>query len=99
MTMKQYAGDRTIDGLVVTVDGEPLDPRTDIHAYSEVGFEWTFVGDESRQLSLAILCDHLGDAHRAKKLVEGFTREIVANFTNEWEMTSDDVAAAIAALE
>ena len=95
--MKTYAGDRTIDGIVVTVDGEPLDQRLDIRRYSENGFEWTYEGAASRQLALAILADHLGAGEdaRALTLVEPFMRDVVANFDNTWEMTSDDVAAAI----
>ncbi len=96
--MKTYAGDRTIDGILVTVDGEPLDQRLDIRRFSDNGFEWTYEGPESRQLALAILADHLGDAERALALVEPFMREIVAYFDNTWEMTSDDVAAAVGAL-
>ena len=96
--MKTYAGDRTIDGIIVTVDGEPLDQRLDIRRFSENGFEWTYEGPESRQLALAILADHLGDADRALPLVEPFTSEVVACFDNTWEMSSDDVAAAIEAL-
>ena len=95
--MKTYAGDRTIDGIVVTVDDAPLDQRLDIRRYSENGFEWTYEGPESRQLALAILADHLGDARRALSLVDPFMREVVSNFDNTWEMTSDDVAAAIEA--
>ena len=95
--MTTYAGDRTIDGIVVTVDGEPLDPRLDMRRYSENGFEWTYEGPESRQLALAILTDHLSDANRALSLVEPFMREVVANFDNTWEMTGDDVTAAIEA--
>ena len=95
--MKTYAGDRTIDGIVVTIDDEPLDQRLDVRRYSENGFEWTYEGPESRQLALAILTDHLGDADRALPLVEPFMREVVANFDNTWEMTGDDVAAAIEA--
>lgn len=97
--MNTYAGDRTIDGIIVTVDDEPLDERLDIRRYSENGFEWTYDGAESRQLALAILADHLDDADRALSLVEPFTREVVANFDNTWEMSSDDVAAAVEALE
>ena len=95
--MKTYAGDRTIDGIVATVNGNPLDERLDIRRYSENGFEWTYEGPESRQLALAILADHLGDADRALALVEPFMRDVVANFDNTWEMSSDDVAAAIEA--
>ena len=96
--MKIYAGDRTIDGIVVTVDGSALDQRLDVRRYSKNGFEWTYEGAESRQLALAILADHLGDAQRALPLVEPFMREIVANFDNSWELTSADVGAALEAL-
>ncbi|MDX1431256.1 MAG: DUF6166 domain-containing protein [Gammaproteobacteria bacterium] len=97
--MKTYAGDRTIDGIIVTVDEQPLDPRTDLKAFSVNGFEWTYEGDESRQLALAILADHLGDDRRALALAEPFMRTVVANFDNTWQMDSDDVAAAVAAIE
>ena len=97
--MTTYAGDRTIDGIVVTADGQPLDQRLDLRTFSSNGFEWTYEGDESRQLALAILADHLHDDHRALALVDPFTRAVVANFDNSWEMSSDDVAAAVAGLE
>jgi len=96
---RKYAGDRTIDGILVTVDGEPLDPRLDLATYTDRGFEWTFEGDASRQLALAILAEHLGDPDRARSLVEPFMREIVANFDNSWEMTSDDITDAVTAIE
>ena len=83
----------------MTVDDEPLDQRLDVRRYSENGFEWTYEGAASRQLALAILADHLGDADRALSLVEPFMSEVVANFDNTWEMTSDDVADAIEAFE
>lgn len=97
--MKTYAGDRTIDGILVTVDGQPLDPRTELKTFSVNGFEWTYEGDESRQLALAILADHLGDEQRALALVDPFMRAVVANFDNTWEMSGDDVGAAIAGIE
>jgi Family of unknown function (DUF6166) len=101
--MKHYAGDRTIDGVKVTVDGKPLDPATGVMEYSKNGFEWSYEGPEPRQLSLAILAAHLGDnadvkAADVKTLVEPFMKAIVANFGNEWEMTSADIDAALAAL-
>jgi len=93
--MKTYNGDRTIDGIQVTVDGKPLDPHADLKGYSKNGFEWSYEGPEPRQLAFALLMDHLGDAARAAALDEGFMREIVANFDNTWEMTSADIAAAL----
>jgi hypothetical protein len=97
--MKKFCGDRTIDGVVVTVDGRPLDDRADIHRYTANGFEWSYEGNEPRQLSLAILAEHLEDAVAAKALVEPFMTAVVANFDNEWEMTSADIDAALAALQ
>ncbi len=96
--MKRFSGDRTIDGVKAWVNGQPLDQRLDIHRYTANGYEWSYEGDEPRQLALAILAEHLGDATAAKPLVEPFMKAVVANFDNEWEMTSADVDAAINAL-
>jgi hypothetical protein len=85
--MKHYAGDRTIDGVKVTVDGAPLDPCTNVMEYSKNGFEWSYEGP-----------DHLGDATVAKASVEPFMRAVVANFGNEWEMNSSDLDLALTAL-
>jgi len=49
--MKHYAGDRTIDGVKVTVDGAPLDPRVNFMEFSKNGFEWSYEGPEPRQLA------------------------------------------------
>ncbi|TAJ89475.1 DUF6166 domain-containing protein [Reyranella sp.] len=95
--MKRYVGDRTIDGVKVTVDEVPLNPRTDVAEYSKNGFEWSYEGPEPRQLALALLVDHLGEAEAAKRVVEPFMRNVVANFGNEWEMTSADIDAALPA--
>jgi hypothetical protein len=96
--MKHYAGDRTIDGVKVTVDGAPLDPCVNIAEFTKNGFEWSYEGPEPRQLALALLVDHLGDNASAKAMVEPFMCAIVANFGNEWEMTSVDMDLAVTAL-
>jgi hypothetical protein len=96
--MKHYAGDRTIDGVKVTVDGAPLDPCVNIVEFSKNGFEWSYEGAEPRQLALALLTDHLGDHADAKAAVEPFMRAIVANFGNDWEMSSADIDLVLAAL-
>jgi hypothetical protein len=96
--MKHYAGDRTIDGVKVTVDGAPLDPCMNVTEFSKNGFEWSYEGPEPRQPALALLVDHLGDNAAAKAMVEPFMRAIFANFGNEWEMTSDDMDLAVTAL-
>ena len=96
--MKTYAGERTIDGIAVTVDGKPLPPHYEQLKLTDYGFEWSYEGPEPSQLAFALLFDHLGDAAAARSLYAGFMTSIVANFDNEWEMTSADIDAAIAAL-
>ncbi len=96
--MKRYVGDRTIDGVKVTVDGAPLDPCIGVEEFTRNGFEWSYEGSEPRQLALALLVDHLRDNEKAKASVERFMRAVVANFENEWEMTSADLDVALAAL-
>ena len=97
--MKTYQGGRSLDGAVVTVDGSPLDPRFDIRRFSRTGFEWTYEGDGPRQLALALLADHLSDPQRALALTDKFMRTIVAELDNAWSLTSDDIDAALRALQ
>jgi len=77
--MKRYLGDRTIDGVKVTVDGAPLDPCLDVMEFTKNGFEWSYEGPEPRQLALALLVDHLGDNAVAMAAAEPFMRAVVAN--------------------
>jgi len=98
--MKVFRGDRTIDGIVVTVDGKPLDERQDIATISPDGFEWGFDGGAApKQLALAILAEHFGDSQRALRYHETIAKEIIANFANEWVWTGQDIDEAIAALD
>jgi hypothetical protein len=89
--MKTYAGQRTIDGLVVTVDGERLDEHYDVKRFTKYGFEWTYEGESPRQLALAILFDYLGDKDRAIRLCEPFMQEVVANLDNDWAISGDQI--------
>lgn len=89
--MKTYLGQRTMDGPQVTVDGNPLDPRFDLKTLSEEGFEWTYEGEAPAQLALAILADHFQDDRKALEHCDSFMRKAVANFNNDWEMTSQDI--------
>lgn len=95
--MKTYRGDRTIDGVAVTVDGAPLPERTDIKEISRDGFEWSYEGVAPAQLALAILADHFGSATLAVQAYDRFMRDVVANFGNEWEFTTADIEAALTA--
>ena len=94
--MKTYTGRRTIDGLDVRVDGEPLDEGYGVKRFTSRGFEWTYEGSEPTQLALAILIDHLGDGDKAANNAEPFMRKVVANLDNDWELTSDDIDQALA---
>lgn len=94
--MKIYEGKRTIDGVVVTVDGSPLDEHYDVERYTDWGFEWTYEGASPQQLALALLYDHLGDRDRASRLSGHFMKKVVANLDNDWVLTSEDIDAALA---
>lgn len=96
--MKTYDGKRTIDGLVVTVDGKPLDERYDVKQFTKYGFEWTYEGPSPQQLALAILADHLGDRDRALQLSEPFMKSVVANLDNDWTLDTTQIDAALKAI-
>ena len=94
--MKVFEGRRTLDGLVVTVDGKKLDEHYDVKRYTRLGFEWTYEGGPPQQLALAILVEHLGDPGRAIALSGSFMKGVVANLDNDWKLTSENIDAAIA---
>ncbi len=97
--MKVYEGRRTIDGLVVTVDGRPLPEYYGVERFTRFGFEWTYEGDSPQQLALAVLVDFLGDNVRAIKLSRMFMREVVANLDNDWRLTGSEIEDAVRKLE
>ena len=94
--MKEYSGKRTIDGIVVTVDGAPLDERFDIQIFDDKGFEWSYEGSAPRQLALAVLADHFDDPNLARDKVEYFMTSVVANLDNDWTFTSQEIDKALA---
>ncbi|HEY1796548.1 MAG TPA: DUF6166 domain-containing protein [Stellaceae bacterium] len=93
--MKHYEGGRSLAGAEVTVDGHPLDPRYDLKRLSPTGFEWTYEGAGPAQLALALLADHLGDDVKALALHDAFMRALIADLDNSWELTSDEIDAAL----
>ncbi len=97
--MKVYEGGRSLDGVVVTVDGKKLAPRFDLKKLSPAGFEWTYEGAGPAQLALALLADHLGDDQQALALHEPFMRAVVADLDNAWRLTSADIDQALAGLK
>ncbi len=84
-----------MDGLKVTADDRPLDPRFDLKVISRDGFEWSYEGEAPAQLALALLAEHFGDDERALAHHEAFMRGVVANFNNEWEMSGEDIDNAL----
>ena len=97
--MRVYEGTRSMDGLVVTVDGRPLSEHYEVKRFTKWGFEWTYEGPSPQQLALAILYDHLGDGERATRLSEPFMKRIVANLDNDWKLTSEAVERAVCELD
>lgn len=97
--MKVYEGRRSIDGLVVTVDGRPLPEHYEVKRFTRFGFEWTYEGDSPQQLSLAVLVDFLGDHVRAIQLSRPFMRAVVANLDNDWRLTGFEIEDAVRELE
>lgn len=91
--MKKYEGRRTIDGLVVTVDGARLPEHYEIQRYTTYGFEWTYEGESPQQLALAILFDYFGDRDRAVSLSKPFMADVVANLDNDWVLNGGDINA------
>ena len=69
-------------------------PRT-----PETSFEWGYEGTGPLQLAKAILTNHLGDGHgRPRPSRPRFMQDVVANFANEWEVTSQDIDLALGQL-
>lgn len=91
MTRKIYEGKRTMDGLVVTVDGKKLPEHYEVKQFTKRGFEWTYDGTSPQQLALAILFDHLGDRERAIALSEPYMKDVIANLDNDWQLSGEDV--------
>jgi hypothetical protein len=91
--MKTYEGKRTIDGIVVTVDGARLSEHYDVKRFTKYGFEWTYDGESPRQLALAILYDHIGDKDRAIALSAPYMKDVIANLDNDWTLTGAEIDA------
>src|SRR5262245_58238376 len=97
--MKTYRGTRSIDGLVVTVDGRPLGEHYEVERFTKWGFEWTYEGASPQQLALALLYDHTGDRERAIRLCEPFMKKVVANLDNDWTLSGGDIDRALEEIE
>lgn len=94
--MKQYEGHRTRQGVEVTVNGVPLNPRPDLRNHSPTGFEWVYCGSGPAQLALAILADHLANDEQALNLYQRFKWAVIAGLPHKgWKLTSVDIDQAV----
>lgn len=101
MNTRVYHG-RMTDGLVVvTVNGRPLNPRTDLRNHSPDGFSWGFGGSGPSQLALALLADATGDDAKALRYYQDFKWEFVARLEQDapWEMTQDRITGWVELFE
>ena len=89
--MKTFEGRRTIDGLVVMVDGQKLPEHYEVKQLTKYGFEWTYEGESPQQLALAILYEHTGDKAGAIALSDRFMKSVVANLDNDWTLSGAEI--------
>ena len=52
-----------------------------------------------QQGALALLADHFGDDAKALVLTERFMREVVSVLDNAWQLTGEEIDAALAVVE
>ena len=97
--MSTFEGKRTIDGLVVTVDGKRLDEHYGVKRFTTWGFEWTYEGDSPQQLSAGRARGTPARQERAIRLSDAFMRKVVANLDNDWVLTGDEIDRAIREIE
>lgn len=98
--MKTYRGHREGHATVVSVAGEPLDPRLDLWNHSPSGFEWGYAGSGPAQLALALLADCLGEDDKAVEWHQDFKAHVVAGLPfKEWALTEAAIRETIAAFE
>ncbi len=88
--MKVYRAERIDSGVLVTVDGQPLDPARHVRDLGADGFEWGYEGTGPAQLSLALLNDLRGPDD-ALKLYRVFMEVVVAELPPEgWVRDESD---------
>ena len=89
-----YSGARESNGTTsVSVNGRPLDMRTELRKESATTFDWGYEGRGAPdQLALAILADHIADDEKARRYYEHFLRCVVRRLPNEsWVLTGAEI--------
>ncbi|HEX2255635.1 MAG TPA: DUF6166 domain-containing protein [Afifellaceae bacterium] len=105
--MKQYIGDRQIDGTARVTVRRPdqvrrlLDPRLDLARHSPSGLEWGFGGSGPAQLALALAADVLGDDRRALAVHQDLKWELTARLpaTRGWARSEAEILRLIESIE
>lgn len=83
-------------GVLVTVNGAPLNPRHDLYDHSPTGFEWGYPGSGPAQLALAILADHLADDEAALANHQEFKFAVIATLPEgAWTLSSQTIDEAL----
>lgn len=80
MEVKTYRAPSNGTNVIVHEHGHVqrnLKPRRDLRHYAN-GFEWGKLSRGCKQLSLALLCDALGDDERALDLYEQYATDVIA---------------------
>ncbi len=98
--MTIYSGTRQANGAtVVSVNGRPLDTRTELRKESATSFDWGYEGRGApAQLALAILADHLGDDRKAVRYFEHFLRCVIRRLPSEsWTLTGPEIDGVLPA--
>jgi hypothetical protein len=101
-----YRGERAtgprgeVYGVVVTLDGYPLDPRPSrrLWPHNENEFQWGYMGSGPAQLALALVLDATGDPALALRTYQDVMRR-VACWGDTWEFTAAEVREMAARAE
>jgi hypothetical protein len=98
--VKCYEGRREGHALVVTADGQSLNPRLDLWNHSPTGFEWGYGGSGPAQLALALLAHHLNDDELAVAHHQPFKWAVVAKLPQDgWILTSQQIHDALQSIQ
>jgi len=93
-----YSGARQSNGTTfVSVDGRPLNTRTEFRSESATTFDWGYAGRGApAQLALAILADHFADDEKARRHYEQFLRRVIQRLPSEsWILTGPEIDAVL----
>jgi hypothetical protein len=84
---------------VVEIPSRELRPRFDLRNHSPDGFNWGYGGSGPSQLALALLADALDNDEAALELYQQFKWGVVCRLAATWTLTTDEIIAAVDALQ